>query len=161
MSSALLILLTCLLFSAQGQVANPTICLPPCWECQSGAINQCTSCIVNYVLSNNSCLLSSCQVLNCQDCALFQSTTCIQCMPSFMLINNACVCQGGLIASLSGTPLAACTCPSNGTNCVSCLIPGCLSCINSTSCQTCANNYSLRGGGCYFCNVSNCLTCST
>lgn len=163
MTSGLLItlLLGLLLAGTQGQSILPnTICMAPCWECQNATFNQCTSCIVSYTLLNNYCVPTSCQVLYCSYCILFQSTTCYECQTNFILINNTCVCQGDLVPSLPGSPLATCTCTGNATNCFTCLIPGCLTCLNSTACSQCAPTYSSNGqGGCVFCNVSNCQTC--
>jgi hypothetical protein len=35
-----------------------------------------------------------------------------------------------------------------------------LTCINSTFCSVCAEDFSLNGmGGCIMCNISNCISC--
>lgn len=150
-----------LLATAFSQQAAPNLCLPPCATCQNGNATYCITCILNFRLIDNYCVLYGCPVLYCQYCSYSNISQCMECQNNFMLINNTCVCQATFVPSQVGSPLAQCICPASANNsCVSCDIDGCISCSNSTSCSACGSPYqSNNNGGCVLCNIQNCQTC--
>lgn len=151
-----LFLLVILLFTS---AATQGICLPPCTTCQNGT-SQCTTCVLGYLVVDSYCVPYACKVLYCQQCSSSNFSQCLDCQNNFLLINNSCICQGSLTPSVPGSPAATCICPAGINACVTCSIPGCVNCSNSSVCADCGGEYQSNGmGGCVICNVENCLTC--
>ena len=129
-------------------------CLSPCQSCQFGSGNKCSTCISGFIISGDYCAPLNCSILYCQACADYSSLICTVCQNNFVLINNTCICQTNYAPKVPGSPNTSCICPAPGnTNsnpvCISCAIPGCLTCRNATVCQACASGYGLNSlGGC-------------
>lgn len=148
---------------SNGQAFPP--CSSPCATCTAPNGTTCLSCLQGFVLRNSSCLSSTCTIAYCQYCS--NAFTCVQCLPTFILSNNSCICQTNYAPSLVGSQNASCVCPAPGSNfppssCVLCQISNCLSCSNSTTCNSCLSGYSVTAsGGCLQCSIPSCLSCTT
>ncbi|KAL4491179.1 hypothetical protein ABPG73_013248 [Tetrahymena malaccensis] len=149
----------CVLNCDSNQYIDSTSQQAYCRTCNSGCqtcsnSTSCQTCLVSYYLLGNNCLPCD---NTCYSCSGPGNNQCIQCLNNNYFIsqklNNVCdsncdLTQGQYIDQSN----------PNQKYCKMC-ISNCKTCSNSTSCQTCMDNYFLSGNICQPCD-NTCYSCS-
>jgi hypothetical protein len=144
--------------SADGTQTSPICSDPFCTNCISPGL--CAACLTGYNLSPTGQCLADCtknQVSNCGVCSN-SLATCQQCSTNFVLGLRGTVCSAkcnDANCQYCPTATACAVCKvgfSNSTDKLGCAadvcsILYCDTCLNSTTCKTCAANYVLDAKG--------------
>ena len=131
-------------------------CIQPCDYCYSS--NSCQTCIKGYFYLRKQCLPCSenCNITESDNCQ------CNTCNDGYFLMDYQCFkCNDPNCKACLGSADNCKTCYEgyylDSTNsCLACKSP-CQTCVNSSICSSCVNNYFLFSNNCYQCNY-NCET---